>query len=151
MKKIIFLDIDGVLCNRRSLMMKQRIKCMNMLDRDCVDRLDALCAAGGGDVGIVISSTWRKYHSREDISEHLEHHGLRPGLVHEDWRTIVLEGFRGDEIAEWLSRHPEVTSFLILDDDSDFLDDQLPRHVHSSFEPGFTQADLERALELFAT
>lgn len=148
--KIIFLDIDGVLCNRRSLMRKQRIKRMNMLDRDCVARLDALCAAGGKDVRIVISSTWRKYHPREDIAEHLEHHGLRHGLVHEDWRTIVLEGFRGDEIAEWLSRHPEVTSFIILDDDSDFLDEQLPRHVQSSFEPGFTEADLERAMALWA-
>lgn len=148
--KVVFLDIDGVLCNRAALVTHKRINGMAILDRDTVARLDALCAAGGDGVRIVVSSTWRKFHSRDDIAGHLEHHGLRSGLVHEDWRTVVLDGLRGDEVNEWLSRHPEVTEFIILDDDSDFREAQTPRLVLTSFEPGFTAEDLERALELWA-
>ena len=148
--KILFLDIDGVLCNRKALMKHQRRNGMQVLDRDCVARLEALCAAAGEDVRIVVSSTWRKYHSRDDIAGHLEHHGMTAARLHEDWRTVVLDGFRGDEVAEWLARHPEVKDFLILDDDSDFNEDQLSQLILTSFEPGFTAEDLERALEVFA-
>lgn len=148
--KIVFLDIDGVLCNRAALMSHQRINDMAILDRACVARLDTLCAAGGDDVRIVISSSWRKFHSRAEMAEHLELHGLRPAMVHADWRTKVLDGERGDEIAEWLSRHAEVTEFIILDDDSDMLESQMPRLINPDFEPGFTDADLQSALSLWS-
>jgi hypothetical protein len=45
---------------------------------------------------------------------------------HPDWRTVTghVESLqwranRGREIQEWLSRHPEVTSYAIVDDDGE--------------------------------
>lgn len=37
---------------------------------------------------------------------------------------------RGEEIAEWLVKHPEVTDYAILDDDSDMLPEQFCKFHH---------------------
>jgi len=55
-----------------------------------------------------------------------------------DWRTGVLEGIRGNEVKEWLDRHPEVDKYVILDDDSDFLEDQKPFFVQTNSDDGFS-------------
>lgn len=75
-------------------------------------------------------------------------------FIHEDWRTKDLHRFdldkvRGDEIAEWLSRHPEVTKYAIIDDDSDMLPEQMPHFVHTQAVDGIMYRnwlDLEHLL-----
>ena len=43
---------------------------------------------------------------------------------------------RGEQIAEWLERHPEVTRYAIIDDDSDMLDEQKEFFAQTSFQEG---------------
>jgi len=82
------------------------------------------------DFEVVISSSWRKYYSKESCFYDLfEQNGL-PLTLHKDWKTIVMSGntygcyssgytpfcARASEIHEWIMRHPEIKRFMILDD-----------------------------------
>lgn len=113
--KVIFLDIDGVVTSVRA-------NGFSDLDPFTVNFI-SWCAEQGG-WRIVISSTWR-YGFPKEFWE-----SIFPGLIHDDWRTKSLRGFRGDEVLEWLSRN-EWDDYLILDDDHDF-------HPHQRFRTIFT-------------
>ena len=53
-------------------------------------------------------------------------------------------GFRGDEIKEWLNRHPEVTQYAILEDDEDFYPDQ---HLFkTSWQTGLTEEIMKNVI-----
>lgn len=46
---------------------------------------------------------------------------------HDDWKTSDYLGIgmsRGDEINEWLTRHPEIDDYVCIDDGTDFYDNQ---------------------------
>ncbi len=126
MNKIIFLDIDGVLNNLN------HFKKINMgkasytsVDKNCVKYLNYILDE---DTQVVISSTWRLGDdSVYDICKKSLSDAGFIGNIHKDWRTKWLfkeDGIiplpRGNEILEWLSRHPEITNFVCLDDDDDF-------------------------------
>lgn len=148
---VIFLDIDGVLVTSRTF-------CANM---DSVHQFDPigcgmirrLCEEFSAK--IVISSTWRfcsdikQHHTAgaEDSIKNRLYFNLLNGklleFVHDDWKTIDIHRFnagkvRGDEIAEWLSRHSEVTNYVIVDDDLDMLGDQLDHFVHTKGVDGIS-------------
>lgn len=53
--------------------------------------------------------------------------------------------YRGHEIQDWLDRHPEVTNWVALDDDSDFLDSQLRNLVQADGTIGLTETLAYRA------
>ena len=140
---IVFLDLDGVLVTMKSMVEGfEKGLGTGEPDPDAVARLIRLCR--DESVRIVLSSSWRVGSS---ILDRLANWGIERSSFHDDWRTIDLgdAGIRGDEIAEWLSRHPEVEHFVILDDDDDFRADQLPHLVQSTFEEGFTEEHLEQA------
>jgi hypothetical protein len=73
-------------------------------------------------------------------------------IRHEDGSTKRLSGDayngRGSEIAEWLSRHPEVDRYAIVDDDSDMLPEQVPFFVQTSFETGMTDEHAAKLIEV---
>lgn len=52
---------------------------------------------------------------------------------------------RGDEINDWLAKHPEVDKYAILDDDSDFYDDQPL--FKTTFKDGLTDEIAEAVIE----
>ena len=54
---------------------------------------------------------------------------------------------RESEIAAWLALHPEVTSFVILDDDEEF-GALAPHHVRVDSAVGLADADVVRARTL---
>jgi len=61
------------------------------------------------------------------------------------WRPPEGERLvRASEIAAWLSAHPEVTSFVILDDDEDF-GPLSAKHVRIDARVGLTDEDVVRA------
>jgi hypothetical protein len=131
--KILFLDIDGVLLPGELLWSSRNPRAL------CEDRclmLRGVLEATGATV--VVSSTWRFF---PDTHERLS------GLfnIHEDWATkrSPVGAGRGAEIDEWLSRHPEVTQYVILDDDSDMLEHQLHRFVHTKFATGLLPQHVE--------
>lgn len=145
--KIIFLDIDGVVATAQSL---AQDAWPPALDAESVGRVARLCSENE-DVRVVISSSWRYLYTKDEVLGRLAEHGLPSPCIHRDWRTVRLDGddqTRGDEIAEWLSRHHEVTRFVVLDDDSDFHADQLLCHVCTTFKSGFTESHFAKAQAL---
>ena len=60
-----------------------------------------------------------------------------------------LLGCRGDEIAAWLTAHPKVKEWAIVDDDSDMLPEQLPRFVKTDGNEGLSFANFERLCAIF--
>jgi hypothetical protein len=132
--KILFLDIDGVINNRKTCLEPNEFwpidKYMAFLVGRLVDRVDAK---------IVLSSSWR--HHPDGIKE-IE---KRVGKVFDSTKTF--SNTRGEEIKEWLDRHPEVTKYAILDDDSDMLPEQLPNFFKTSFSIGLTDEIINKVEE----
>lgn len=62
--------------------------------------------------------------------------------------TPRFNGKRGEEIQYWLKQHPEVTSWCIIDDDSDMLDNQLLNFVRTDGMIGMTLVDAEKVIEI---
>lgn len=156
--KIIFLDIDGVLVNRKSLMHRPRPHPHSNADPDCVAALNRIISATGAD--IVVSSTWRIGCMLADLRGIINSHFGVVGSVIDKTRRMttrkLFEGHpgmvevsaeRGDEIDYWLRsdhRWP-IESFVILDDDDD-MGIHKGRLVKTEFEVGLTMADAERAI-----
>ena len=146
--KIIFLDIDGVLNNTSDS--HSDTPFTDVWSRDhtnwwphSVNVLGDIVAATGAK--IVISSSWRK---------------LEPDIEwwNEQFRLAKIEvecigitpssrnGFRGREIKQYLSEHPKISSYVILDDESDFYPDQ-PR-VHIAMDNGLLHTHKESIIQL---
>lgn len=150
--KVIFLDIDGVLVNRKSLMTSSGEH--TQADPDCVKALNSLVARSGAD--IIVSSTWRLEGLRS-VRERLHGWGITGRIVD---ITPVLERKegnlytgvrRGTEIQAWLDgykRYP-IDSFVILDDDTD-MGHLVPWLVKTEFGPGLTKDDTEKALAILS-
>lgn len=140
--KIIFLDIDGVLCTFRSHVGQDqhgKLGTMKALDREAVGLLNVLAEAGGTPVHYVLSSTWRKHFTRSKMTAHLRKFGWR-GEFHKDWCTVIRlsSGFRGSEVAGWLNEHPEITEWVAVDDNSDFHPEQKARLVLTHVDDGMS-------------
>ena len=57
---------------------------------------------------------------------------------------------RGEEIAAWLEEHPEVTQYVIFDDDFDMTEEQKKKHfVQTHWNTGITHKHIEKALKIF--
>jgi hypothetical protein len=92
------------------------------------------------DYKIVVSSTWRIGASDLELATYLKLMGFKPKLFNfnNGFMTPRLQkGCRGDEIAKWLSEHPEVTDYIIIDDDCDMLPEQMDHLIHCDNREGF--------------
>ena len=148
--KVIFLDIDGVLnfpgTEARSPggwigVSSQQIKLL----RDIVKETGAY---------LVLSSTWRHEWSPDEEQctedgKYLNRRLTRYGLHIIDKTIKNHEDLRGEAIREWLSRHPHVDNWIVLDDNS-FLDFQkegiLPHLVMTSAVLGLTKHDADECI-----
>lgn len=135
--RVLFLDIDGVL-NSEKYARSLAKGGMLGIDPEAVRILDEILEATGAK--IVLSSTWRLYPDlradvRKNVGEFI------------DVTKSLRSGFRGDEIREWLERHPEVTEYAILDDDSDFYADQYL--YKTRFATGLTPEIAKRVIRRF--
>jgi len=50
----------------------------------------------------------------------------------------------------WLDQHPEVNNYLILDDDSNMLEEQLPHFVKTSLISGMNYDNFIKAKEILS-
>lgn len=87
------------------------------------------------DVKICISSVWKHHFGTEgyvSTPEKWEDALVRLGFNEGTFVGITgdRKSLRGEEIKEWLDNRPEVTDYVILDDDSDMLDDQFNKFHH---------------------
>lgn len=151
MMKVIFLDIDGVLNNAQT---EDRFMGFVGLDKTLIENFNHITDVVD-DVKIVISSTWRRVFEYRfpgsglvNLVSLLRERGLRGEIV---GATPILSRSRGQEIRAWLSQHPEVEDYVILDDiDEGFDEDQISRHVKTDFVAGLTVDAAEEAVELLS-
>lgn len=160
-KKIIFLDIDGVLASEEYLCKRTG----SLIDPEKCKLLNTLEDIG---VEIVISSSWGYDNGRTEKS--LRDCGLTLPIVgytdhfHTDWFC------RGNEIEKWICisfggmgtkyyqdddgmpyyqkhYHAEDTDYeyVIIDDDQDMLYGQKDNFIHINSFTGITQEDIDLA------
>lgn len=134
-RPFLFLDVDGVLNTYASMQLEEQ------LDDRCVVNLLRIIEEANPD--IVLSSTWR-FHQK---------YAMRV------WRKIgyvgaatprLDSGHRGEEIASYLSIHPG-RRYVIVDDDSDMLPEQVPFFVHTKFATGLDDEATDKILSIYKT
>ena len=138
MSKIIFLDVDGVLNDGPTILgtgkdfpTKNHLECLKQI----VEATNA---------EIVLSSSWRFYaQDRNDIKNALR----SINLAYID-KTKELPKGRDAEIREWLRRHPEVESYLILDDSNEFSEELKEHQVLTTFYEGLLPKHVEKAIDI---
>ena len=159
MKKIIFLDIDGVLATPKSV---EGVGGMWQIEDEKQDILEELLKDTGAD--IVLSSSWRR-HTLEDTKIHMTQEGFRfsDKIIGVTIRAyhFIQKGFpmsmpRGVEIQHWIDNYIHRQNnqgsferkklgvdytYVILDDDSDMLYTQAPYFIQTNPEEGLTQFD----------
>jgi hypothetical protein len=140
MKKVIFLDFDGVLNNIKSLKMNiDLIPEKILMIKELVDH-------SGAD--IVISSSWRLWHTQDQIKN------LLAKNTEWDADDIPIIGFtpvtddeeicRGNQIQSYIDDN-NVKNYVIIDDRDDMLEHQFPSFVNTNEKFGITFTDLKKA------
>lgn len=119
-KKVVFLDIDGVLCTSRTMLIGHD----HRFDPIGVAMLRRLFD-DHPDWRIVMSSTWRMFGGAGAV---LRSHGLMN--THQDEATGQdPKMFRSNEIQAWLDAHPEVEHYLIIDDEEGDIVGEHKKHL----------------------
>lgn len=118
--RVVFLDIDGVICTHKSRFTYNRI---TALDKTNCDLL--LKWVKKDDLKIVIHSSWRLYHNGIEVfKEELKKAGV-PELI--DYIYDVCEPkirSKNDAIKYWIQKN-SVDDFVIIDDDAIIHDEEL--------------------------
>ena len=145
--KIVFLDIDGVLNSQRTCIAFGGYPNQptgfhrDMFDEVAIRLIRGIVKEAGAK--IVLSSTWRILNHWNEVGQ-----GLELPIID---ATPRLAGHRGEEIQQWMddyianNENAEITTYAIIDDDSDMLESQLSNFVHTSNFDGFSW---ENAMQL---
>lgn len=162
---VVFLDIDGVLNYTKWYTSERNPGNLNGeegdLDPECINRIIKICNETGAKV--VISSDWRI--SWYGTQYRLGRMGLDENYVIDKtpeyiWRCLNKHDYfndnyeekyeysRGAEIDGWLKEHPEVINYVIIDDRTDFTDEQKEHFVHIDPMWGLTDEHVELAINV---
>ena len=155
--KVIFLDVDGVLNSEKSRneMYDNNENWMwNEVAYYHLEKLKKIVEKTGAT--IVLSSSWRLYHPKltgfsevkDELLKVLIDKMNNLGLKIEDVTPDFHDRWRGCEIEDWLKNHPEVEKYIILDDDTDFLPEQKPFFIKTTFKEGLTDELTEKAIQI---
>jgi HAD domain in Swiss Army Knife RNA repair proteins len=160
--KVIFLDFDGVLNSAASFLVERRIRqgkhtlkngrvaveafppVSETLCRVCTSNFQHVLDEVP-DAKIVISSTWRQIFTLDQLRDKLSEYGVDSSRVI-GMTPETFGGERGREIEMWMTKHPEVTSYVILDDNyigppyQDNHYDLGPNFVKTTWNVGLTLA-----------
>ena len=157
MGKFIFLDIDGVLNSMDFLhlnVLNARVNKTDFKGKDihghlfdprCVLALDCLIKATDAD--IVITSDWR-FAGLDAMKQLWSDRGLPGNIV---GITSFSGGIRGQDIYDYMrinDIYPVIDKYLIIDDDSDFLDSQLPHFIQTGFKFGLSFDDVLKGIDI---
>ena len=162
-KKIIFLDIDGVLASIPYLC-KAKEGPFRFIDPKKCKLLNQL---GEIDAEIVISSSWGYDEGRTEKS--LRECGLTLPIVGYTDHSVHYNydwACRGNEIEKWLMDNNFNNTkwggdyylhtydkyidyeYVIFDDDEDILYGQKDHFIHTNQQTGLTQRDINKAIKL---
>ena len=141
--KVIFLDFDGVITIPPKWYLNAgKIKWIKKI----VDETDAK---------IVVSSSWRMDSVEETIDKMIGRPKRCPRNKMLYWLidnlydvTHTHKGLRGQEIKDWLNERNDIENYVIIDDDGDFLDEQLYHFVQTNYEDGITETEAIRAIKV---
>jgi len=72
-------------------------------------------------------------------------------FLHNDWFTPAIHpAHRGTEIKYWLDLHPDVTDYLIIDDDENILEEQKNNFVKTCIHKGLKSEHYNRVRAIFS-
>lgn len=115
--KVIFLDIDGVLNCQSS-----KSRCGGFIGIDNSKTKILRMIVEKSDAKIVLVSSWKSdWHRRDKELQNIHGNYLDNKLKRQ--RLKVLDktkdhgGNRGEGIVEWIAKHPDVTAWVVLDDE----------------------------------
>ncbi len=153
--KVIFLDIDGVLVTRNSI----KYQYLNFPDdtnihfsKKAVKNLNKLVRLTKAK--IVISSTWRLFHSLEELQNIFKEQKIKGEIISTtsvEKATIEEDIPRGQKITDWLKEHNNIEQYVIIDDDvrADCIEFHPFNCVETSYKRGFSPEDrLNEALAI---
>ncbi len=144
--KVIFLDFDGVISTYE---MSWRI------DPNKLMLLDKIVQAT--DAKIVVTSSWK--HGCDNVEEFKSKIYTRRGskdikdetpfgkFINQIYDITDGCGYRGEEVEKWLNNH-EVENYAILDDDSDFKNEQLFHFVQTDTYEGLTSREVKLCITI---
>ena len=173
--KLIFLDVDGVLnsdefarwCHEHPEFKKNGG--YHQISPTLVGRVIKICEATGAK--IVLSSSWRLWNFEQTVKNLSSKRDLRPILdnmvgitqrTEDRWRGQEIKYFLNDcrknhfnSVTEgWnplirpTERITNFPKFVIIDDDADMLEEQLPFFIQTDFITGITDEDVEKAIKI---
>lgn len=131
--KVVFGDFDGVIFTFGNYNFSA-VACKNF--QSLLDQVP--------DLKIVISSSWRHL-GIDQCKQTLASNGIDSSKVIDI--TGDEPGERGGQIKAYLARNPQITHYVIIDDESDFTG-LMDRLVKTNPHVGFTEADGKKALDI---
>ena len=161
MRKVIFLDIDGVLSPRWWDSDKQSDNYGRLFDAKAVANFAKIIEKTGAQ--IVVSSSWKLMglQTLQDMWKERKLPGniiditpnymsdellLNAGMSDSDIDSLDI---RGIEIKGWLVLHgADVSNYVIIDDMDDILSEQLSHFVQTDPEVGITNEDVKKVVHL---
>ena len=156
MKKIIFLDIDGVLNSLDWYISDDPLRGRGHIDPIAIKRLNDITDSTGAY--IVLSSSWRHDYNNTVIL--LKKNGLTGKIIGKTPDLCLNNKYiiRGNEILKWLIDHKtflelpqksnilDYKSYVIIDDDNDILLMQSDNFVHTNYNYGLTNENVNKAI-----
>lgn len=166
--KIIFLDIDGVLNHQLFFEEKKRSNIIlgtseieDWFDQRSVSLLKEIVDTTGAK--IVVSSSWRKNRSLDQLKEIFHELGFKKDTVIDKTPVLYFSSNekynysvpRGCEIKAWMEMNKGIigekmskVSYVILDDDSDMLYWQRNNFIHVDSYCGITFNTVFKAIQI---
>lgn len=143
---LLFLDIDGVMNTRGSIMEHKSNRVFTPKATQCLGRIAAETGCS-----LVISSTWREEGQRQLLPGAFRDNGLEDLVARIIGTTPILDladnPTREDEIDCWLFENEYCGRFAILDDEA--MEGELAsRLVQTDPETGLTEKECEAVIAL---
>lgn len=152
--KVIFLDFDGVITTHST---KWNI------GLEYVKRIKKICDETGAK--LVISSSWQRYGGKGESREDRVKNWLN-GILMKEYNGDIKKFFteytydmsgrfygefgnvRGSDIKSWLVRNPDVDNYVIIDDESDMLDEQIFNFIQTDMAFGIQDREVKLCIDI---
>lgn len=150
-QQVIFLDVDGTITTLDSKwqLNPEKFKILG----EILDKTNAK---------IVISSSWRR-DTLENTIEFLTNTEINPYVNNNPfpfvdkiigqtdrlpYSRMSEKDHRGREIKKWIEDNNYTGKYIIIDDDCDFLEEQIPYHLWTKWDTGLEESDIQKALDI---
>ena len=148
---VIFLDIDGVLNTDRweALCLSEDIELEDKfgITFDDISIANLRTIISRTNASIVIHSTWKLHHDVEWFVDMWNTRNL-PGFIISITPNIAPDYDKHNEISMWLKLHPQISQYVILDDEKEFVSPLSEHHILIDGLCGITMSNAEKAIKL---